>query len=338
MIGFAIKRILTAIPTILLVAIAVFLLIRSIPGDPAEIMLGEGADPAAIDAFRSELGLDHPLPVQLVRWSERALHGDLGRSIFLNQPVGALVWDRLELSASIILIAVGIATAISVCAGLYAAWRQDKAGDIAVVSLATLGVLLPSFWIGLLLLLVFGIKLGWLPVVGYVAFSNDPSRAWQYLVLPVVTLVVVEVGVLTRMARPSAVEVLRLEYITHARAKGLSERDVLFRHALTNAFAPTLTLVGIVIGTLLGGIAVVETVFTLPGLGRLIIEAIYADTPCRTRVLARFNNVRPALRKLSSSSFATSSGSPVCPAALPARRRGSESAGSVAATSTAPAS
>lgn len=276
MIGFAIKRILTAIPTILLVAIAVFLLIRSIPGDPAEIMLGEGADPAAVASFRSELGLDRPLPVQFVRWAERVLHGDLGRSIFLNQPVGALVWDRLRLSASIILVAVSIATAISVCAGLYAAWRQDKAGDIAVVSLATLGVSLPSFWIGLLLLLVFGIKLGWLPVVGYVAFSDDPSRAWQYLVLPVVTLVVVEVGVLTRMARSSAIEVLRLEYITHARAKGLSERDVLFRHALPNAFAPTLTLVGIVTGTLLGGIAVVETVFTLPGLGRLIIEAIYA--------------------------------------------------------------
>jgi len=276
MIGFALKRILTAIPTILLVSIAVFLLIRSIPGDPAEIMLGEGANPDSLAAFRAELGLDRPLPVQFLLWAGHVLHGDLGRSIFLNQPVAALVWDRLLLSASIILIAVGIATAIAICAGLYAAWRQDKVGDITVVALATLGLSLPSFWIGLLLLLIFGIKLGWLPVVGYVAFSDDPGRAWQYLVLPVVTLVIVEVGVLTRMARSSAVEVLRLEYITHARAKGLSERAVLFRHALPNAFAPTLTLVGIVVGTLLGGIAVVETVFTLPGLGRLIIEAIYA--------------------------------------------------------------
>ncbi|WP_395713647.1 ABC transporter permease [Reyranella sp.] len=276
MIGFALKRILTAIPTILLVSIAVFLLIRSIPGDPAEIMLGEGANPEALATFRAELGLDRPLPVQFVIWAGHVLHGDLGRSIFLNQPVVTLVWDRLLLSASIILIAVCIATVIAVCAGLYAAWRQDKAGDVTVVALATLGLSLPSFWIGLLLLLVFGIKLGWLPVVGYVSFSDDPSRAWQYLVLPVVTLVIVEVGVLTRMARSSAVEVLRLEYITHARAKGLSERTVLFRHALPNAFAPTLTLIGIVVGTLLGGIAVVETVFTLPGLGRLIIEAIYA--------------------------------------------------------------
>ncbi|MBS0224033.1 MAG: ABC transporter permease [Proteobacteria bacterium] len=276
MIGFVIKRILGAIPTVLLVSITVFLLIRSIPGDPAEIMLGEAADPASIAAFRAELGLDKPLPVQFVLWAKHVLHGDLGQSIFLNQPVASLVWQRLLLSASIILIAVGIATVIAVAAGLFAAWQQDKLGDIAVVTVATFGLSLPSFWIGLLLLLVFGIKFGWLPVVGYVSFSDDPSRAWQYLVLPVATLVIVEVGVLTRMARASAVEVLRLEYITHARAKGLSEFAVLFRHALPNAFAPTLTMVGLVIGTLLGGIAVVETVFTLPGLGRLIVEAIYA--------------------------------------------------------------
>lgn len=276
MIGFALKRILAAVPTILLVSIAVFLLIRSIPGDPAEIMLGEGADPASLAAFRAELGLDESMPVQFMRWAARVLHGDFGQSIFLHQPVAVLVWDRLQLSASIILVAVGIAAIIAVAAGLYAAWRQDRAGDIAVVTLATLGLSLPSFWIGLLLLLLFGIELGWLPVVGYVAFSDDPGRAWQYLILPIVTLVVVEVGVLTRMARASAVEVLRLEYITHARAKGLSEWTVLFRHALPNAFAPTLTMVGIVVGSLLGGIAVVETVFTLPGLGRLIVEAIYA--------------------------------------------------------------
>lgn len=276
MIGFALKRVLAAIPTVLLVSVAVFLLIRAIPGDPAEIMLGEGADPASLATFRSELGLDRPLPLQFFLWAGHVLQGDLGQSIFLHQPVGSLVWQRLLLSASIILLAVGIAAAIAVVAGLFAAWRQNKPSDLAVVAAATVGLSLPSFWIGLLLLLVFGIKLGWLPVVGYVSFSDDPGRSWQYLVLPVATLVIVEVGVLTRMARASAVEVLRLEYITHARAKGLSERAVLLRHALPNAFAPTLTMVGIVIGSLLGGIAVVETVFTLPGLGRLIVEAIYA--------------------------------------------------------------
>ena len=276
MIGFALKRVLAAIPTVLLVSVAVFLLIRAIPGDPAEIMLGEGADPASLATFRSELGLDRPLPLQFFLWAGHVLQGDLGQSIFLHQPVGSLVWQRLLLSASIILLAVGIAAAIAVVAGQFAAWRQNKPSDLAVVAAATVGLSLPSFWIGLLLLLVFGIKLGWLPVVGYVSFSDDPGRSWQYLVLPVATLVIVEVGVLTRMARASAVEVLRLEYITHARAKGLSERAVLLRHALPNAFAPTLTMVGIVIGSLLGGIAVVETVFTLPGLGRLIVEAIYA--------------------------------------------------------------
>lgn len=276
MIGFALKRVLAAIPTVLLVSVAVFLLIRAIPGDPAEIMLGEGADPTSLAAFRSELGLDRPLPLQFLLWAGHVLQGDLGQSIFLHQPVASLVWQRLLLSASIILLAVGIAAVIAVVAGLFAAWQQNRSSDLAIVAAATIGLSLPSFWIGLLLLLVFGIKLGWLPVVGYVSFSDDPGRAWQYLVLPVATLVIVEVGVLIRMARASAVEVLRLEYITHARAKGLSERAVLLHHALPNAFAPTLTMVGIVIGSLLGGIAVVETVFTLPGLGRLIVEAIYA--------------------------------------------------------------
>ncbi|MBS7700680.1 MULTISPECIES: ABC transporter permease [unclassified Chelatococcus] len=275
MIGFLLRRLLVAIPTVLLVSVSVFLLVRLIPGDPAIVMLGEGANEASLASFRSELGLDRPLPVQFFVWAERVLQGDLGQSILLGQPVSTLVFDRLKLSALIILLAVGIASVLAVAAGLFAAWRQNSLADVGIVALATTGVSLPSFWIGLLLLFVFGIKLGWLPVVGYVSFAEDPSQAWRYLVLPVLTLVIVEVGVLTRMARASAVEVLRLEYITHARAKGLPERAVLFKHALPNAFAPTLTMIGIVIGALLGGIAVVETVFTLPGLGRLLVEAIY---------------------------------------------------------------
>ncbi|WP_183833163.1 ABC transporter permease [Aquamicrobium lusatiense] len=275
MIGFLFRRLLAAIPTVLLVSVAVFLLIRMIPGDPAMVMLGEGANDAALSAFRSELGLDKPLPVQFIVWAEHVVRGDLGRSILLGQPVSMLVLDRLQLSAMIILLAVAVASVLAVAAGLLAAWRQNTLTDVGIVALATVGLSLPSFWIGLLLLFVFGIKLNWLPVVGYVSFSEDPAQAWRFLVLPVLTLVVVEVGVLTRMARASAVEVLRLEYITHARAKGLPERTVLFKHALPNAFAPTLTMIGIVIGALLGGIAVVETVFTLPGLGRLLVEAIY---------------------------------------------------------------
>ncbi len=276
MFGFIIKRIAAAVPTLAIVAVAAFLLVRLVPGDPAMVMLGDNADSAAVAAFRAQLGLDKPLPMQFLLWLTHVLEGDFGRSIVSHQPVAALVWDRLQLSATIILIAVTIAATIAIIAGLYAAWRQNSIGDFAVVALSTLCLSLPGFWIGLMLLLVFGVRLGWLPVIGYVSFAEDPSRTLQFLILPVITLVIVEVGVLTRMARSSAIEVLRLEYITHARAKGLPERTVLLRHALPNAFGPTLTLIGIVIGSMLAGIAVVESVFTLPGLGRLLVEAIYA--------------------------------------------------------------
>lgn len=271
---FVAKRLLLMVPTVLLVSVVVFVLIRSIPGDPVMLILGEGADSATIEAVRARFGLDEPLPVQYFLWLGQLLEGDLGTSLVSGEPVLPLIWDRFLLTGLIILLAVGIATVIAVTAGIFAAWRQNSFWDLGIVTLATLGLSLPSFWVGLLLLLFFGIRLGWLPVVGYVSFSEDPAQAWQYLVLPVLALVFVEVGVLTRMARASAVEVLRLEYITHARAKGLKERRVLLRHALPNAFGPTWTLVGMVTGTLLGGSAVVETVFTLPGLGRLLVEAI----------------------------------------------------------------
>jgi peptide/nickel transport system permease protein len=273
---FIVKRVLLALPTLLLVAVLVFLLIRLVPGDPALVLLGDGADAAAIAATKLHLGLDKPLMTQFVIWLNNLVHGDLGRSITTREPVLALVWSRFQLSAIIIVLAVGIATLIAVPLGTFAAWRQGKWSDFTIIALSTLGLSIPSFWLGLMLLMLFSIKLGWLPAVGYVSFGQDAGRAVLYLILPVLTLAMIEVGVLTRMARSSAIEVLRLEYVTHARAKGLSDRMVLFRHVLPNAFGPTLTLIGIVLGTLLGGIAVVETVFTLPGLGRLLVESIYA--------------------------------------------------------------
>lgn len=274
--GFLLRRLLLAIPTLVLVAVIVFLMIRLIPGDPAQVILGDHADPESIAVTRARLGLDQPLPIQFFLWLRAVLHGDLGISIVNRQPVLPLIWDRFQLSAGIILLSIALAASIAIPAGLFAAWRHNRLADLLTVVAATIGLSMPSFWIGLLLLWLFGMKLGWLPVVGYVSLSEDPSRALSFLVMPVLTLVIVEVGVLIRMARASTIEVLRLEYITHARAKGLSERRVLLRHALPNAFAPTLTLIGMVTGTLLGGIAVVETVFTLPGLGRLLVESIYA--------------------------------------------------------------
>ena len=270
------KRIVLSLPTLFLVALLVFVLLRLIPGDPAEVLLGEAADPAARALLHQQLGLDRPLAWQFLLWLGRTVRGDLGNSISSGEPVIQLIGQRFELTAIVVLIAVAAATLIAICAGLLAAWRRDSAIDLAVVITATVVLAIPSFWLGLLLILLFGLKLGWLPVVGYVPFSEDAGQAALFLVLPILTLTISESGVLMRMMRASALDVLRMEYVTHARAKGLSEAVVLLRHVFPNAFAPTLTLVGLTLGHLLGGIAVIETVFTLPGLGRLMVDSILA--------------------------------------------------------------
>ncbi len=276
MLSYICKRLLLTLPTLSLVAVAVFLIIRLIPGDPALVLLGEGADAASLAGMRVELGLDRPLPVQFVTWLQHAVRGDLGRSIVSGEPVAGLIVQRFGLTAAVVLVAVTAATLIAAVAGLLAAWRRNSAIDLAVVGAATVVLAIPSFWLGLVLLLLFGLKLGWLPFVGYIPFSESAVQALLFLVLPVVTLTITESGVLTRMMRSSSIDVLQLDYVTHARAKGLSERVVLTRHVFPNAFAPTLTLVGLTLGHLLGGIAVIETVFTLPGLGRLMVDSVLA--------------------------------------------------------------
>jgi peptide/nickel transport system permease protein len=272
--GYIFKRLLLTLPTLLLVSVGVFFLIRLIPGDPALVLLGEGADAAALAGVRADLGLDRPLPVQFLAWLEHAVRGDLGRSIVSGEPVARLILQHFGLTAVVVLVAVTLATLIAIVAGLVAAWRQDSAIDLAVVGVATVVLAVPGFWLGLVLLLLFGLKLGWLPFVGYVPFSQSAAEAALFLVMPVLTLTITESGVLTRMMRASSIDVLQLDYVTHARAKGLSEPTVLARHVFPNAFAPTLTLVGLTLGHLLGGVAVIETVFTLPGLGRLMVDSV----------------------------------------------------------------
>ncbi|HEX2556290.1 MAG TPA: ABC transporter permease [Microvirga sp.] len=275
MLRFILRRLLMAVPTLVIMAVSVFVLIRLIPGDPASLMLGDLANEATLAEARARLGLDRSLPEQFAIWFGNVLQGDLGRSITSGQAVLPLVLQRFWVSAQIVLAAVLLASLVAVPAGMIAAWRQNSATDLALVGTATLLLSIPTFWLGLLLLLFFGLKLGWFPVVGYVHLSEDPGAALLYMVMPVATLFLHEIGVLIRMARASTLEVLRLDYITHARAKGLSEGAVLWRHAFRNAFGPTWTLIGLVLGNLLGGIAIVETVFTIPGLGRLLVDAIF---------------------------------------------------------------
>lgn len=275
MIRFIFHRVLMAIPTLLIVAITVFALIRFIPGDPAALMLGDMATPDQIAEMRTELGLDTSLPQQFFVWAGNVLSGDFGQSIVNKEPVLPLVVSRFMVSAEIVVVAVILASLIAVPAGVIAAWRQNSATDLVLIGTATVLLSIPTFWLGLLLLLFFGLKLGWLPVLGYVSLSDNFVSGLLYLILPIMTLVIHEAGVLIRMARASTLEVLRLDYITHARAKGLSERAVLWRHAFKNAFGPTWTMIGLILGNLLGGIAVIETVFTIPGLGRLMVDSIF---------------------------------------------------------------
>lgn len=276
MLRFAFNRIVMALPTLLIVAVSVFVLIRLIPGDPATLMLGDQATPANLADLRARLGLDQSLPVQFGLWFGHVLTGDFGQSITTGQGVLPLILARFWVSAKIVLTAAALASLVAVPAGMIAAWRQNSWVDLVLVGGATLLLSIPAFWMGLLLLLFFGLKLGWLPVVGYVSFSDDVVKALLYMVLPVMTLFLHEIGVVLRMARASTLDVLRLDFITHARAKGLSEMAVLWRHAFKPAFGPTWTLIGLVLGNLLGGIAVVETVFTIPGLGRLLVDSIFA--------------------------------------------------------------
>ena len=273
---YLIRRLGLAIPTLLLVAIAVFGMVRLAPGDPAQVLLGETASPAEIDAKRAQMGLDEPMPAQFLRWASDVANGDLGTSLLSGQPVTNLVLDRFAVSAPIVAAAVALALIIAVIGGLYAALNRGRTIDIMIVTTATILLSIPAFWLGLMFMLFFGLKLGWAPVIGFVPFSEDPVAALSYMVLPVIVLALAELGVLTRMMRASAIEVLGLDYVLHARAKGLDDDRVLSRHVFPNAFAPTLTLTGLLLANLLGGIAVIETVFTLPGLGRLMVDAVLA--------------------------------------------------------------
>ena len=274
MVRFLLYRLLTAIPTLTVVSLMVFILMRNIPGDPAAMMLGDMAQPGQIEAMRAAMGLDRPLPLQYLYWIGGVLQGDLGRSIATGQAVLPLMLDRFAVSATIVLVAVFLATLIAVPAGMLAAWRQDRPTDLGIVAAATLSMSVPGFWLGLMFIMFFGLWLGWLPVVGYVSFERDFWAAFLYSLMPVGTMVLIEFGAITRMARASTIDVARLDYITHARAKGLSERRVITVHVLKNIMIPVVTVLGLELGSMIAFAVVTETVFSWPGMGKLLIDSI----------------------------------------------------------------
>ena len=276
MLGYILRRILAVIPVMLLVAVFVFLLLRLTPGDPAAIIAGDMATPAQLERIREAMGLNDPLHIQFVTWVGQLLRGDLGVSLISNTPVATMVADRIAPTLSIAVLTIVMSVAIAVPMGVLAAWKHRSMADYAVMTFSVLGFSVPVFVIGYLFILVFSLQLGWFPVQGYTPLSSGLGGFLSNAFLPALTLSTIYVALIARMTRANMLEVLGEDYIRTARAKGAPERTVLFRHALKNAAVPILTVIGTGFALLIGGVVVTETVFNIPGVGRLTVDAILA--------------------------------------------------------------
>lgn len=275
MAGYALRRLLASVPVLLLVTLISFSVMLLVPGDPAATIAGAGATDAEIRAIRAQLGLDRPFLEQLLAWYGGLLRGDLGRSILLNRPVWQAVVERLPITLPLAFFALLLTVLVGVPAGVIAALRANTWVDQAVTGLALLGVSLPSFWLALMLIVLFAVQLDWLPTGGFVPFAQDPWAWARSLVLPSVSLALLQIGLLARITRSTMLEVLRQDFVRTARAKGLPGWMVIGKHALKNIMVPVVTVIGISFGLLLSGSIVIETVYGMPGIGRLMANAIF---------------------------------------------------------------
>jgi len=271
---YILRRLIALVPVALVVATVGFVLIHLAPGDPASIIAGPDASPDDVMRIQRQLGLNEPLPVQLVHWYGQLLRGDLGRSIFLRKPVTEAIADRIEPTLLLTVLATLIAVAIGVPSGVLSARYHNSVTDQTFMVLALLGISVPNFLLGLLFVLFFGVWLGWFPVAGYSPLEYGWLKTLRSLVMPAFALGLVQSALVARIARSSMLDVLREQFIVAGRAKGLGEGMVVYKHAFRNALIPTVTIIGISFAILLSGAVVVETVFNIPGLGRLIISAV----------------------------------------------------------------
>jgi len=265
---FLIRRLIALVPVVFGVVTLVFFIIHATPGDPVEIMLGETASPADRDTLRKELGLDKPLIVQYITFIGAVATGDLGKSLFTNKGVAESIAERYPATVQLALCSMALAIIIAIPLGVLAAARKNSAIDTGAMAVSLLGVSMPSFWIGPLLILVFSINLGWFPVAGRGGIES--------LVLPSITLGTAMAAILSRLTRSTMIEALDEDYIVTARAKGAPSMTILFRHALSNALLPVVTVAGLQMGALLAGAIITETIFAWPGIGRLTLQAITA--------------------------------------------------------------
>mgnify|MGYP003617971510 FL=1 len=275
---FLLKRLLTLIATLLGASIVVFAVLEILPGDAAQMLMGPDAAPEAVQAMAQQLGLDQPALTRYWQWISGLLHGDMGTSYAYGSPVSELVWERLIVTVPLAIMAMGITAVLAIAAGVFAAANHKRWGDVGVMGLAQIGIAIPNFWFAILLILLFSVKLQWFSAGGFPGWSEEDGGgfwpALQALLLPAVSLAVVQAAILARITRSAVLEVLREDFVRTARAKGLSRGAALWRHVLRNAMIPVITVMGLQFANLLAGTIVVENVFYLPGLGRLIFQSI----------------------------------------------------------------
>lgn len=276
MLGYLIRRILAAIPVMGVVALFVFLLLRLTPGDPAAILAGDNATPEQLDRIRTSLGLNEPLYTQFFTWIGKLLHGDFGVSLISNVPVITMIGNRIEPTISIAIATIIFTVIVAVPLGVIAAWKHGTWIDRFVMALSVIGFSVPVFVIGYVLIQVFAIDLRWLPVQGYRSFARGFGPFFERIALPTLTLSFIYIALIARMTRAAMLDVLDEDYIRTARAKGIAEHGVLLRHALRNAAVPVITVIGTGFALLISGVVVTETVFNLPGIGRLTVDAVLA--------------------------------------------------------------
>ena len=275
MTGFLVRRLLVAIPTILLISVFVFGLQKLLPGDPVLAMAGEERDPATLDFLREKYRLNDPIPVQYVHWIGNAVQGDLGVSLRTRQPVGELIGQKLPVTVQLAVMALVIALAIGIPAGIVSAYRKGTWVDWLANVVALSGLSVPNFWLGIMLILLVSVRLGWLPASGYTSFAEDPLRSIETMLMPAFVLGIGLAATLMRHTRSAMLGVLRSDYIRTARAKGLGENVVVIKHALRNALVPIVTITTLLFGELLGGAVLTEQIFTIPGFGKLVVDAVF---------------------------------------------------------------
>ncbi len=269
------RRLVQLIPTVLIVSMLIFSLQHLLPGDPALVMAGEERDPEVIEQIRQRYKLDQPVPVQYVYWLKGVLSGDLGESMRLKEPVSRLVAQKLPVTLQLATMAMVIAILIGVPAGVVSAVKKDTAWDYAMNVVALWGISTPNFWLGILLIMLFSVQLGWLPASGYVSPFVDPVQSLKTTILPAFVLGNSIAGVLMRHTRAAMLQAMNSDYVRTARAKGLYERRVVVRHAMRNALTPVITLGALEFGALLSGAVLTEQIFTIPGFGKLVVDAVF---------------------------------------------------------------